>query len=429
MARDLLAEDLDRSQRAAGWRAQQAEKRSTLKDPDQWLVNALGGAASSSGAHVGEASAMSLPVVLACVGLKADMLGMLPCKLYRKTDKGSEEQKDDPRNHLISGTPNGHHTAFEFKRYKEVGRGLGGNGYSRVYRDGYYEPVRIDPLKPCDVRPEQLSSGQIVYRVHGEKRPLTRADIIHVPGLSTDGVMGISPIRVLRESMGLALTMQETAGRMFKNGAQLGGYIKAPAGTKPEQLQAMSDQWEARHAGAHNAGKTPWLLNGTEYTHVQGLTFQDQEFLASRRFQVEEIARAYRIPLFLLSSTEKSTTYGTGLEQMNQGFLQYSLNPDLVCWEQALGITLLTAAEQASGYFFKFNRGALLQATLEAQANFFQAMRNIGVYSQNDVRRKLDENDIEGGDSYDKPFNGQGGVAAPAKPAAKEEPEPAEAQS
>lgn len=423
--RDLLAEDTARSIRAAGIRA--VEKRSNLKQPEEWLINALGGTQSASGARVSDLSAISLPVVQACVGLKADMVGMLPCKLYRKTSSGSEELKDDPRSLLISGTPNGHHTSFEFKKLLEVGRGLGGNGYARVYRDGFYEPVRIEPLLPCDVRPERLQNRQVIYRVNGESKPLTRADIIHVPGLSNDGVLGISPVRVLRESMGLALTMQEQAGRMFKNGAQFGGYIEAPQGTKPETLQAMSDQWEARHAGAHNAGKTPWLLNGTKYTAVQGMTLQDQEFLASRRFQVEEIARAYRIPLFLLNSTDKSTTWGSGLEQMNQGFLTYSLNPDLVCWEQALGITLLTAAEQAEGYFFKFNREALMQATMEAKANFFTAMRNIGVYNPNQILRKLDENDRPGGDDYNLPFNGQGGVAAKPDSQPKEEPQDAAA--
>lgn len=420
--RDLLAEDNARSIRAAGLRA--VEKRSTLKNPDEWLINSLGGSTTSSGARVGESTAMGLPVVQACVGIMADMVGLLPCKLYRKTDSGREEMADHPANVLISGTPNGHHTAFEFRRFVHTGVGMGGNGYARVYRDGFYEPVRIEPLLPCDVKPEQLSDKRIVYRVQGERALLTRADIIHVPGLSTDGVMGISPIRTLRESMGLALTMQEQAGRMFKNGAQFGGYIEAPQGTKPETLQAMSDQWERRHAGAHNAGKTPWLLNGTKYTAVQGMTMQDAEFLSSRRFQIEEIARAYRVPLFLLNSTDKSTTWGSGLEQMNQGFLQYSLNPWLVCWEQALGITLLTASELSDGYYFKFNRGALLQATLEAQANFFQAMRNIAVYSPNDIRRKLDENDIEGGDSYDLPFNGQGGVAAKPDSQPTEEPQP-----
>jgi HK97 family phage portal protein len=424
--RNLLAEDEARSGRVALLR-QRAEKRSTLKHPDEWLISALGGSPTSSGARVGESTAMGLPVVQACVGILADMVGLLPCKLYRKTSDGREEEVEHSAHTLISGSPNGHHTAFEFRRFLQTGVGLGGNGYARVYRDSYYDPVRIEPLLPCEVKPEKLADKRIVYRVEGERSLLTRADIIHVPGLSTDGVMGISPIRTLRESMGLALTMQEQAGRMFKNGAQFGGYIEAPPNTKPETLQAMSDQWERRHAGAHNAGKTPWLLNGTKYTSVQGMTMQDAEFLASRRFQIEEIARAYRVPLFLLNSTDKSTTWGSGLEQMNQGFLQYSLNPWLVCTEQAFDITLLSAAEIASGYYFKFNRGALLQAALEAQANFFTAMRNIGVYSPNDVRRKLEENDIPGGDSYDKPFNGQGGVAAKPSNEPKEEPQEAAA--
>jgi HK97 family phage portal protein len=143
------------------------------------------------------------------------------------------------------------------------------------------------------------------------------------------------------------------------------------------------------------------------------MTLADAEFLASRAFSVETIARYYRIPLHLLQSTQKTTSWGTGLEQMNQATLTFTVNPWLVNWEQSLGMTLLTAAEQRAGLYFKFNRNALLQATTEARANYYRVMRDIGALSINDVRRREEENDLPDniGDNYMQPFNGSGGFS------------------
>lgn len=376
------------------------------------LIDSLG-ASSSSGARVTEGTASSVPAVAACVGLLADMIASLPCKLYLKTANGREEQPEHPAHRLITRGQSELHTSYEFRQQVQTGVGFGGNGYARVHRDSFYQPAELEWLAPCNVSPKRVGLRRF-YQVEGVRETLTRADIIHVRGLSLDGIAGVSPVRMLRESIGLSLTQREQAGRIFSNGARFDGYFISPQSARKEQLEEFKTEMENRHVGAQNAGRKPVLWGGWDYKSVQGMTMADAEFLESRKFELAEIARWYRIPGILVGDSEKTSSWGTGVEAITNGFLSFSLNPWLTNWEQSLDYTLLTEAERASGYYFKFTRGALLQVAMEAQAKFFREMRDIGVFSINDVRAKLEENDLYDhiGDNYSQPFNGSGGRPA-----------------
>jgi HK97 family phage portal protein len=418
-ASELLAQDEARSRRVAASLRPRVEKRH-LSQPSELLLNAVGGIVTASGAKVGETTALTDSAVSACVTLLADMLGMLPCKLHRKTADGGEVVTDHPAADIVSISPDGQRTPFEHRRLVQVGVGLGGNGYSRVVRYGGSINA-VNWMRPCDVTPQMLADGSIVYRISGDSTPRLRNEVLHVQALSTDGVRGLSPVSIMREDIGLALTQREMAGKMYSNGVRSSGALYVPTATKPDDVKKSKESWQEANAGSANAFKTPVLFGGVEWKEIQGMTLRDAEFLESRAFSVEVVARYYRIPLFLLQSTEKSTTWGSGLEQMMQAFLSISLNPWLVNWEQALGITLLTTQEIRDGYYFKFNRRALLQVALEAQAKFLREMRDIAVYSVNDCRRYLEENDLPDniGDNYRLPFNGSGGT-----PAQASEPQP-----
>jgi HK97 family phage portal protein len=418
-ASDLLAQDEARSRRVAASLRARVEKRH-LGQPSELLLNAVGGIVTASGARVGETLAMTDSGFSACVMLLGDMLGMLPCKLYRKTADGAEIVTDHPASDVVTLTPDGQRTAFEWKRLVQTGVCLGGNGYSRVVRYGSSIQA-VNWMKPCDVRPEMLRDGSIVYRIEGDTTPHIRRDVLHIPWISLDGVKGVSPIAMMREDLGLSVTQREMAGKMYSNGGRYSGVLVAAQSNTKDQMEESKKQWQQATAGSANAFKTPVLFGGWEYKAIQGMTLRDAEFLESRSFSVETFARYFRIPLFLLQSTEKATTWGSGLEQMMQAFLSVTLNPRLVEWEQALGITLLTTDELRSGMYFEFNRRALLQVALEAQAKFLREMRDIGVYSVNDCRRYLKENDLPDniGDNYRLPFNGSGGT-----PAQASEPQP-----
>lgn len=375
---------------------------------------------TSSGARVNDSIALTVPVVNACVGLRSDMVAGVPCKLMRKTsDNTREEVTDSPVSPLISFSPNGHHTSFELFRFLETGASMGGNGYGRVYRDKYYEPGEIQPLLPCDVRPEKLANGRVGYLINGEKGIFSRADILHWYGNSLDMVRGLSPIRQAGESIGLSISQRGQAGSVAKNGARPSFAVSTDQPVAPEKLKDMSASFSSQFSGPENAGKIPFFSNNLKPFALQGMTMADAEFLESRKFERSEIAMIFRVPEVLIGSTDKTSSWGTGIEQLMLGFLNFTLNPLLTNYEKSLAITLLSQDQIAKGYYFKFNRGAFLQAAIQAQAQFYDVMRKIGVFSVNDVRRLLDMNDLPDhlGDNYQLPFNAQGGVAAANQPA------------
>lgn len=389
---------------------------------------------SASGLPVNETTSLSVAAVTACVSLLADMVAKLPVLLYRDTKTGPKEITNHPAIKLIGGMPSELHTSFELRQLMETGKGLGGNGYARVYRDEFFQPRAIQWIAPADVEPRIIrrTNGEafVSYKVNGMGDNLTRADIIHVRGtVSKDGFTGISPIHLLRENIGTALSQTVAAGKLMRNGAKWPGYItvegisNTPQGK--EQLEKIRDEINQNMAGVMNNGRIPVVGGNMTFHQTNGMSMVDAQFLESRRFELQEIARLYRIPAFLIGDTTSSTTWGSGIEQQTLGFLNFCLDPHLVGWEQSLAHTLLTVEEVAAGYYFRFDRDQLANVALEARANFLQTMRNIGAFSPNDVRRELGYSVIpaeDGGDDYGRPFNASGGT--PAKDPA---PEPAPA--
>jgi HK97 family phage portal protein len=179
---------------------------------------------------------------------------------------------------------------------------------------------------------------------------------------------------------------------------------------RKEVIDDVRAEWN-RNTSNGALGRTPILNGAFKFQQTNGMSMTDAQFLESRRFELQEIARFYRIPAFLIGDPS-ATTWGSGIEQMTLGFLNFCLDPHLVGWEQSLGQTLLTTEEQRAGYRFEFDRDELANVALEARANFYQTMRGIGVYSVNDVRAKLGEPLLAmGGDDYHQPFNNTGGAA------------------
>lgn len=398
------------------------EKRSAqqdLGDLKSGRIIEILGTPASSGAAVNESSALGVSAVTACVSLLAHMVAKLPLYLYRETASGPQEVTDHPAAYLIGKYPSDLHTSFELRELMETGKGLGGNGYARIFRNSYFEPTAIEWLAPCDVEPRKITrkSGSFVsYKVSGERNELNRTDILHIRGFSRDGITGISPIRMLRESIGTALAQTSAAGSLIRNGAKFNGFLQSDSILKKDVIDAARDEFNRSYTGAFNAGRVPVLNGSFKFQAVNGMSMVDAQFIESRRFELQEIARLYRVPAFLIGDTTSSTTWGSGIEQQTLGFLNFCLDPHLVAWEQVLGYSLLTLTEQRAGYHFKFDRDELANVALEARANFYQTMRNIGVLSVNDVRAKLNEpllSPEQGGDDYSKPFNANAGAAKP----------------
>lgn len=412
---------------AARLLARPFERRSAptgLKSPADWLTTLFGGT-SKSGAIVSEATAVNVSTVASCVNVLAQSIAMLPIKLLRKDGGSIAEATDHPANYAVRYQPNRLQSSYRWRAYLQTCLGLGGNGYGIVRRNGYFEPEAIEWVKPCDiapmlVEPKKSQPARMVYRYQGET--LQDYEVLHVRGLSTDGLVGASPISLLRESIGLSLTAQEFAARTFLNGNRRAGVFEGSPETTREKAQAWLDFWQANYGGAGNAGKTPVLFGGLSWKDA-GFSSEDAELLLTRRFEVEQIAGFYRVPLHLLNTTEKATTWGSGIEQLNRGFVDYTLAPWLANWEEELDRTLLTRKEQEGGYFFKFNVGALLRGSPEQRAKFYEIMRRIAAMDVNQIR------ELEDFDLYPDAWAGDPRMPLNAQASGQGEPEPAPARA
>ena len=404
-----------------------------LSNPTERLLSILAPPASS-GAPVSEQSAMGVSAYLACVRLISDMIAKLPVELIRETKKGPKVITDHPAAWLVAKMPGELHTPFELKKMVMNGKTCGGNGYARVFRDATYEPRAIQWLRPCDVKPQlrRRPSGEqfITYEVQGVSEILTRSDVIHVRGESLDGVNGISPVTILRESLGTSIAQTQAAGKLMKNGTHFPGFLVSSATLKPDQLTDARNEFNARYSGAVNAGTIPVLNGMFDFKQTNGMSMVDAQFIESRRFELQEICRVFGVQPFLVGDSTASTTWGTGIQEMTLGFLNFCLDPHLIAFEEALNLTLLTTEEIRKGYYFKFDRDELASVSRQDTASYFQTMRNIGVYSVNDIRAKLDEPLIDpesGGDDYQLPLNSSASKSAPKEPApAEHAPTPAQ---
>ena len=361
-------------------------------DPKMGRLSQIVIAPSSSGVAINENSAMSVAAVTACVALLADMVAKLPIYLYRKTKDGPVEVPNHPAIRLIAGIPSDLHTSFELRQLMETGKGFGGNGYARVFRDSGFDPVAIEWLAPYDVDPQliRMSNGQhfVGYKVQGESEVLSRTDVLHVRGFSRDGYTGVSPITILRENIGTALSQTQAAGALMRNGARFPGFLVSQSVLPKDSIDDARSEWESKYSGAANAGRMP-ILNGTfDFKQTNGMSMADAQFIESRRFELQEIARVYRIPAFMIGDSNASN-WGTGIEQQTLGFLNFCLDPHLKAWEESMAMTLLRTDEVQAGYYFQFDRDEIASVALEARANFYKAMREMQVLSANEVRAEL----------------------------------------
>jgi len=371
----------------------------------------LFGEGSTSGQPVTQGTALGLPVVAACVRLLSDMVSGLPLVLYRKDARGDLPCPSHPAQHTVN-YPCSLHTAFGLRQLVMTGALLGGNGYARVHRDALGRPEELEWLRPQSVRVERLrGTRHLSYRIEGQPAVLGGRDILHVRSLSTDGVRGLSPISLLRESIGTALALRERAARLLDKSAQFNGVVKMPPEATPEQVAQMREFWTRRHQGAGTEGVVP-ILQGADFQAIGGMSAVDAEFLENRRFEIQEIARLYGVPGFLVGDTTASTTWGSGIAQQNLGFLLYSLNPWLINFEHALNSTLLTREECLAGYHFEFDREELSVGWLPEQSAFVSTMRSSGVFSVNDARDWLGYRRIDAPGMDDYQIVPVGGVPA-----------------
>ena len=399
------------------------ETRSSPAIPDQWLVSAFGGPTTATGLRINADTAMRLTAVYAAVRILAETVATLPLIVYRRTKNDGKERATDYFLYtLLHDQPNEEQTSVEFREMLQGHLALRGTAYAQIDRRNGY-PARLVPLHPDCVEVGRDQSGGLLYTVTPDSGPQYRlrqraGEILHIRGLSSDGVTGLNPVELFRESVALGLAYEEYSARLFGNGANLQGVLETPQALSDTALKRFREMWQQAYGGLANSGKTAILESGMKWQAI-GLRPVDAEFISSRKFQISEIARIFRVPPHMLADLERATF--SNIEHQSLEFIRDTIRPWLVRWEQALTRDLIPA-EDRDQYFVEFLIDGLMRGDLKSRYDSYAIGRNNGWLSANDIRRLENMNPLppEQGDVYLIPLNMVQAGTAPAGAATKD---------
>lgn len=363
---------------------------------------------SAAGKSVNERSAMQMTAVYACVRILSESIAGLPLHMYRYEDDGSKTKAvEHPLYHLLHDEPNPEMTSFIFRETLMSHLLLWGNAYAQIIRNGKGDIIALYPLMPNRMKVERDAKGQLYYEyqtmkedaptMKGAVYQLYPNEVLHVPGLGFDGLVGYSPIAMAKNAIGLAIAAEEYGSKFYANGAAPSGVLEHPNVLKdPAKVR---DSWNAAFGGSSNAHRVAVLEEGMKYTPIS-ISPNEAQFLETRKFQINEIARIFRVPPHMVGDLEKSSF--SNIEQQSLEFVKYTLNPWVCRWEQALQRALLDDDEKGK-YFFRFNVEGLLRGDYQSRMNGYAIARQNGWMSANDIREleNIDRIPVElGGDLY-----------------------------
>ena len=362
---------------------------------------------STSGKTVTERSAMQMTAVYFCVRILAEAIAGLPLHVYRYNSDGGKEKAIDHSLYLIlHDEPNPEMSSFVFRETLMTHLLLWGNAYAQIIRNSKGEVMALYPLMPNKMSVDRDENGQLYYQylrsvdeVGGKSETviLKPTDVLHIPGLGFDGLVGYSPIAMAKNAIGLAIATEEYGAKFFANGAAPSGVLEHPGTIKDPQR--VREAWQSQFGGSQNSGKIAVLEEGMKYTPIS-ISPEQAQFLETRKFQINEIARIFRVPPHMVGDLEKSSF--SNIEQQSLEFVKYTLDPWVIRWEQSIMRTLLTTEEKKS-YFVKFNLEGLLRGDYQSRMNGYATARQNGWMSANDIREleNLDRIPAEaGGDLY-----------------------------
>lgn len=363
---------------------------------------------SSAGKAVNERSAMQMTAVYSCVRILAEAVAGLPLHMYHYKEDGSKEKATEHSLYwLLHDEPNPEMSSFVFRETLMSHLLLWGNAYAQIIRNGKGEIIALYPLMPNKMRVDRDESGHLYYEYtrgtdenqlgKAETVYLSTRDVLHIPGLGFDGLVGYSPIAMAKNAIGLAIATEEYGAKFFANGAAPGGVLEHPGTIKdPARLR---ENWNATFGGSANSGKVAVLEEGMKYTPIS-ISPEQAQFLETRKFQINEIARIFRVPPHMVGDLEKSSF--SNIEQQSLEFVKYTLDPWVIRWEQSLSRALFNEDEKKR-YFFKFNVEGLLRGDYASRMQGYATARQNGWMSANDIRELENLDKIpkeDGGDLY-----------------------------
>jgi HK97 family phage portal protein len=380
-----------------------ALKRYKAKNLDNRYSFLFGG--TTSGKPVNEKTAMQMTAVYSCVRILSEAVAGLPLHVYCYDDKGGKVKAiEHPLYRLLHDEPNPEMTSFVFRETLMGHLLLWGNAYAQIIRNGKGEVLALYPLMPDKMTVDRDTKGQLFYSYEkestqggGESVRLSPRDVLHIPGLGFDGLVGYSPIAMAKNAVGLAIATEEYGAKFFANGAAPGGVLEHPGTIKDPQK--VKESWNTAYQGSANSHKVAVLEEGMKYQPI-GISPEQAQFLETRKFQINEIARIFRVPPHMVGDLEKSSF--SNIEQQSLEFVKYTLDPWVVRWEQGMIRALLSANEKPKT-FIRFNVDGLLRGDYQSRMNGYAVARQNGWMNANDIREleNLDQIPEElGGDLY-----------------------------
>jgi len=364
---------------------------------------------------------MRVTAYLAAVKIISETIASLPLHLYRAQNGSREQAVNHPLYEVLHDQANPEMTAYTFRETLQGHICNWGNGYAWIDRDGAGRVTALWPLLPDRTWPDRDDQGRLFYWTQlpktGEMRKLDAFDVLHIPGFGFDGITGYNPIRLAAEAIGLALASEQFGARFFGDGATPSGIVEYPKTLKQEALDNFKKEVRRAYNGLENSHKIMILEEGLKY-HQVTIPPEAAQFLETRKFQVAEIARIFRVPPHMLGDLERATF--NNVEHLSIEFIQFTMRPWLVRWEQGLKMKLLSQRERRMGYYAMFSVNGLLRGDIKSRYESYTQAINNGWMAPNEVRELEELNPYEGGDAYHMQVNmgtiqPDGTIAGPAK--------------
>jgi len=379
------------------------EKRSSLATPEKWLLDWFAGGSieTSAGVRVTSTTAMQMVAVYSCIDILSRTVGSLPLYLYRRLAGGGKDLvRKHPLFSLMRRQPNPEMTAMRYRSTLQGHLASWGNCYSYIDWAGNGYPKALWPIRPDRVRVERIS-GKLKYSYYPgsddmkftESFVIPNESMLHIPGFGFDGVIGYSPISLAREAIGLGMATEEFGARYFGTGTHPSMIIEHPDKLKDSKVfrEAISEVY----GGLGKSHRIMVIEDGMTAKPIS-INPQDSQFLETRKFQISEICRLFHVPPHMLADVEKSTSWGTGIEEQNIGFITHTMRPWFVLWEEELGKILLLEREK-DDYFFEFDLMALLRGDSAKRWTAYIMGKRNGILNADEIRNWENLNPIPGG--------------------------------
>jgi len=349
---------------------------------------------TASGKVVTEQNALQLTTVYACVRILAETIASLPLHTYKITPEGREKATGHPLYHILHSEPNPDMTSFVFRETLMGHLLVWGNAFAQIIRDGAARVTALYLLPPDKMEVTRDKKGELTYTLdpHGNPTVFRREDILHIPGLGFDGLIGYSPIAMARNALGMAMATEEYGASFFGNGATPGGVLEHPGVIKDPQK--LKEAWNAAHRGSAKAHSLVVLEEGLKY-HPITIPPEQAQFLQTRKFHIEEICRIFRVPPHLVADLERATF--SNIEHQSISFVVHTIRPWLVRIEQAMNKALLLPSEKAN-YYTGFVVDGLLRGAYESRMKGYSIGIQNGIMSPNECRSLENWNAVPNGD-------------------------------